>query len=84
MKTTKKILENIIREELASILQEQEQKQDRRTAMEELVALIRAEEDPQKRAKLQLIHLMLSTSPKISLDTEGPSPGQVQAGNPDE
>ena len=73
MKITKKILENIIKEELASILQEQEQDlEDRRTAMEKLAALIKAEKDPQKRADLQLVLLMLSTLPSVNID---PGPG---------
>ena len=71
MKITRKILENIIKEELASILQEQDL-EDRRTAMEKLAALIKAEKDPQKRADLQLVLLMLSTLPSVNID---PGPG---------
>ena len=53
MKITKKILENIIKEEIASILQEQDQAADAKKVIADLKAKIEAEKDPKKKAKLK-------------------------------
>ena len=53
MKITKKILENIIREELASILQEQDPIKAKEKILADLKAKIKAEKDPKKKKKLE-------------------------------
>lgn len=53
MKITRKILENIIREELASILQEQDPIKAKEKILADLKAKIKAEKDPKKKKKLE-------------------------------
>ena len=53
MKITKKILQDIIKEELANVLQEQDPQKQKEKIITDLEAKIKAEKDPKKKAELQ-------------------------------
>jgi len=53
MKITKNFLQNIIKEEIANILQEQDPIKAKEKIIADLKAEIKAEKDPKKKAKLK-------------------------------
>ena len=72
MKITKKILQDIIKEELANVLSEDPQK-DKADIIAALEAEIKAETDPKKKAELQ------KKLEKKKIDLAGPGENADQA-----
>ena len=73
MKITKKILQDIIKEELASVLQEQDPQKQKEKIIADLEAKIKAEKDPKKKAELQ------KQLEKKKIDLAGPGENADQA-----
>lgn len=73
MKITRKILENIIKEELAKVLQEQDPIKQKEKMIADLEAKIKAENDSKKKAELK------KQLEKLKADLAGPGGNADQA-----